>query len=268
MERRFGVHARARRALIAALALASATASAAPKGAAAKKQFARGVDAYKHGAYAVAAEALQKSYDLEADTETLFALAQSERKLDRCELALPLYEKLLAADLPVENRKSVEALRDECRAIAVTANPAEPAPPAPAPAPAQAATAGAPMVEPESEPPSSVTPAPEGRPWYRDPLGDTFTVVGLVGLGAGAYYLAAGSSADSDKQHATTYAQFRSDSDRAHSDGERGVLGLAAGGALVAAGAIWYATHRGHGHAPVTGWLAPHGGGVGFARAF
>jgi hypothetical protein len=116
VERRLAVHARThRQALIAALVLASAPAVAAPKGAAAKKQFDRGVKAYTAGDFTAAADAMSTSYELEKDPETLFAWAQAERKLEDCAKAVDLYNELLVYDLPAENRKLSRATSPSAR---------------------------------------------------------------------------------------------------------------------------------------------------------
>ncbi|MDQ3366993.1 MAG: hypothetical protein M3680_16340, partial [Myxococcota bacterium] len=141
MERRLAVHARStRHALTACVAIgalfASAPALAAPRSKGAKAAFDRGVAAYEQSDYAGAARALRQSFDLEPDVETLFAWAQAERQQDRCDNAIALYNKLLAFDLPAENRQVVLTKLDECTAIIAAAAPPAEAPVGPAVAPA------------------------------------------------------------------------------------------------------------------------------------
>lgn len=258
MERRLAVHARAhRQALIAALVLASAPAVAAPKGAAAKKQFDRGVKAYTAGDFTAAADAMSKSYDLEKDPETLFAWAQAERKLEDCAKAVDLYNELLVYELPAENRKVVESNVAECKEIlAANAPKVEDTPKQPEPPPAR--------VEEVAPPPPSHE---GGRAWWKDPVGDGLVLAGVGGLVFGGLKLASAASADSDKSNATSYADFQRFSDKATSDGKVGVIAAGAGGALVVLGVVWYATHRDHEHT-VTGWLGPTGGGLAIAGGF
>jgi hypothetical protein len=97
--------------------VASSAAVAAPKAGEARVQFDKGVAAYTKGDYAAAAEALGASFVLEADPETLFAWAQTERKLGHCDRAVDLYTKLLAMDLPAENKKAIRVQISECKAI-------------------------------------------------------------------------------------------------------------------------------------------------------
>jgi hypothetical protein len=111
-------------------------------------------------------------------------------------------------------------------------------------------------------------PTPEGRSWWRDPVGDTLLGVGLVGIGVGTAYLVVGNNAQSDMQHATTYAAYQTYSNRANSDGKIGVGMVTAGGGLAVVSLIWYVTHRGHESPPVTGWLGTRSGGLAFATGF
>ena len=269
MEHRFPVHAGAhRKALIVALALVSSTAVAAPKGAAAKKAFAKGVKAYTAGDYAAASEAMSKSYDLETDPETLFAWAQSERKLEHCDKAIELYNELLVYQLPDANKQVIQTQIGECKDILAAKTPKSVDTPKSADTPK----------EPEPPPPSNaelpapaetpVQATPEGRAWWKDPVGDGLVLVGIAGLVVGGVELSAASSADSSKTNATSYTDFKKYSDQATSDGTLGVIAASAGGALVAVGFIWYATHREHHEHAVTGWLAPAGGGLAITGGF
>lgn len=240
--------------LACAVVLGGSIATAAPKKPAAKKEFQRGVAAYTQGDYAAASAALARSFKLEADAETLFAWAQTERKLDHCDRALELYAKLMRMDLPDENKQAVTIQIDECNAIIAAAKP-EPGPPPPA--------------EPEPvQEPLKVTAAAEGRPWWKDPVGGGLVGVGLVGVGLGTVFLVQAHSADADKATAATYPEFEALDDKARSRGRLGILSLAAGGGFIAVGALWYATRKPSSSPTVTGWLAPTGGGIAVAGGF
>jgi tetratricopeptide (TPR) repeat protein len=242
-----------RQALIVAITIASGSASAAPSGAEARAQFDRGVAAYTKGDYQTADEAFGASAAMEQDPETLFAWAQTERKLDRCDRAIDLYAKLLAMDLPAENKTAINVSLGECKQI-LAAKPIKP-------------------VEPIHEdhptpPPIVAPPSPEAHPWWQDPIGDTLVGAGIVGLGVGAVMLVSAHSADQAKDHATTYSDFVSDSDRANHRGEIGVIAAAAGGAFAAAGIIRYVTRHESSERAVSAWLAPSSGGFAVAGRF
>lgn len=306
MERRLAVHARrnpqaligaaARRQisllLLGAMMVAAGTpAVAAPKRKNAKAAFDRGIAAYKKDKFAEASAALARSFDLERDVETLFAWAQSERKLDHCDRAIELYEKILAFDLPQANREAVNVKLAECRAqIAETkparapkpvepppvkpTKPAEP-PPAPPSPPVVAAPPAPPTPIVAAPPPAP--PAAVASPWYKDPIALTLLGVGVAGAGAGTVLLVSAGSLDSDSKAAfkdLRYDDSQRLADQAKSRGTLGYVTLGVGGALIAGGVVWIALrHRDAEPAQstataVTGWLAPGGGGLAVLGAF
>lgn len=255
MERRVAVHARAPRQEVrwlaaVAIVFGASTASAAPKGAEAKAAFDAGVAAYTKGDYAAASVALDKSYDLEPDVETLFAWAQTERKLERCDQASALYAKLLASDIPAENKAVVREKFEECQKILAAQPPKEPEKPV--------------VVQPAPMPPPPPPAQPEAsRAWWKDPVGGALVGVGVIGLGVGGVFLVQARSADNDKANAPSYGEFQRLEERAESRGKLGVGALIGGGVLVTAGVVWYATHGSGSHrATVTGWLDAGGGGL------
>jgi len=246
-------------AVSASLALATPV-TAAPKGGEAKAAFTKGLSAYKKGAFDSASEALAKSFALEADPDTLFAWAQSERQRGKCDKAIELFDKLLAFDLPDENKQAIREKVAECKAIVGAQKPV-PVEPAPAPPPPQ---------DPESAPVMS-TPEPvpqrdssEPRVWWKDPVGGVLVGAGVVGLGVGGYFMLSARGAESDAAAATNYFDFEEHTRRAESHGRNGVIAALAGGALVGAGIVWYATRdssKSEGTTVAT-WLAPSGGGL------
>jgi len=257
-------------AAFAALALAS-PAAAAPKTARAKKEFDRGVAAYQKQNYAAASEALAASYKLEADVETLFAWAQSERQLEHCDKSIELYGKLLELNLPAENKKVVQEKIDECKAIIAAKQPAKPTEqPASGKQPAtpekQPAT---PEKQPEApgEPeaaklPERPPPGPERSPWWKDPIGDGLVVAGVIGLGVGGYYLMSASQAEKDSK--ASDKDFKEKDDLAKSNGKIGVIAVSVGAVLVVGGVVRYVTRGGGSNkerTAVTGWFSPDGGG-------
>ncbi|HEY5951023.1 MAG TPA: hypothetical protein VIV40_36275, partial [Kofleriaceae bacterium] len=151
--------------VVASLAIAGGSAIAAPKSGEARVQFDKGVAAYTKGDYAAAAEALGASFVLEADPETLFAWAQTERKLGHCDRAIDLYTKLLGMSLPAENKQAIRVQINECKAIIAEQKPAKPdakvtkTEPAPTPEPVQAAPVQpAPVVTPVAAPAEAAAP--------------------------------------------------------------------------------------------------------------
>jgi len=271
MERRFAVHARAHRKALSGLLAAAVLltgaplASAAPKTPEAKAAFDRGVAAYTANDYAGASEALGQSYALEPDVETLFAWAQTERKLEHCDKASELYGKLLAYDLPDENKAAIRTKLADCKAIIAAQKPVEP-PPLPSPTTPVPEPAGP---APQPSPPDDLRPISTMRAWWKDPVGGALVGVGVVGLGVGGYLLVSARSLDADKDNAASYGEFERLENKANSRGTLGVIAAAGGGVLLVTGIVWYAT-RGSAERPtqVTGWVTADGGGVAAAGRF
>jgi tetratricopeptide (TPR) repeat protein len=270
--------------IVFALASVASPAEARPKRRDARTAFDRGVAAYKKGSFEAAAAALSKSFDLERDVDTLFAWAQSERKLEHCDRAVELYEKLLTFDLAAANKDAVNTMITECRAqLPANDHKVEPSPAEPQPASPPAVSpqpASPPAVSPQPEPhrvadramapdPSPPTDAsPAARAWYKDPVTLTLIGSGVVTTGVGVGFLVSASSANSDFSKAPDYDTAQRLADKAKSRQTIGVITTGAGAALVAGGVAWMFLHRGATEHAVTGWLAPGGGGVAVAGAF
>jgi hypothetical protein len=231
---------------------------AAPKGAPAKKEFDRGVIAYQKGDFKVAAEALGASFKLEADVETLFAWAQSERQLENCDKSIELFTKLLGFDLPAENKQVVQSKIDECKVIIAAKQPKEPPPPPDKPVKPEEPK----VVQPPPEKPKPVT-TPGRSPWWKDPIGDGLVGLGVVGLGVGGYFLMSASQAETDSlKHIEGFDDLNA---KAESRGRIGMISTIAGGVLLVGGIVRYATRGGGGgkeSRAITGWVTPDGGGI------
>lgn len=259
MERGITVHARAYRQALSALlaaAVMSATISpalAAPKGPKAKAEFDRGVAAYTQGDYNVASEALGKSFTLEPDVETLYAWAQTERKLERCDTASELYAKLLTYDLPAENKAAIRVKLDECKTILAAQAPA------PASDPVEPTTP-TPMLPPTDEP---AAPTTSSSSRWSSPVGLTLIGLGVVGLGTGGVLLMQARTADDDKKDAPNYGDYQRLHNTAQTRGKYGVIAAFGGAGLLATGLLYIAM-RGPAerNTQVTGWVQPDGGGV------
>jgi tetratricopeptide (TPR) repeat protein len=237
--------------VFAVLAFAAGGGVAAPKDGKARAAFDEGIAAYQKADYAKAADAFGRSYGLEADVETLFAWAQSERQADRCEKAIELYGKLLESKLPDENKQVITEKLGECKKIVAAKNPTPDPTPTPDPKPDPAPA------------PAPVTPSqPEGKSRWKDPLGGALVGAGAIGLGVGIYFLTSGSSANSDAKAADNHADAASLTDKAKSHGRIGVIATVAGGALLAGGIVRYVTRGNERRTTISGWFAPSGGGV------
>jgi tetratricopeptide (TPR) repeat protein len=268
--------------LALALVFVAGAAEAKPRRRDAKLAFDRGVTAYQKGNFESASEALGKSFALERDVDTLFAWAQSERKLEHYDKAIELYEKALTFNMPAANRSAIELNLEECRALVAPQKPkVEPSPVEPKPAEPLAQ-------EPRPQPPTTQLPplvvehtpaaaeAPPlgevpsaARPWYKDPVALGLGGVGVVATGVGIGLLISAKSLDSDSKAATDdYTRALDLRNQARLRGNIGGATAVVGvGALIGA-VVWVVVHRKSGERTVTGWLAPGGGGLAVAGGF
>jgi tetratricopeptide (TPR) repeat protein len=294
VERRLTVHAgadaeeviagRGSRGWIVALAVvsiagAASSADARPKRRDARRDFDRGVAAYQKGNYEAASDALGKSYAAEHDADTLFAWAQTERKLEHCDKAMELYQLLLAFNLPVANKTAVEQKITECREIIAVQAPRPEATPPPAP-PATPSVPAEPVIPPPAPPAPAIGPlatSPDAPPpavppaytWYRDPITLALLGAGVVGTGIGAGFLISARTEHLAVADAANLDEARQHSDNARSRRNLGFITGGLGVALLGGGATWLMLHRGSGERrTVTGWLAPGGGGLAIGGAF
>ena len=110
-------------------------------------------------------------------------------------------------------------------------------------------------------------PGPEGRAWWKDPIGGALVGAGVAGIGLGVVFLVQARGADRDKEAAATYPEYEVLADRAESRGRLGVIATVAGGALVAAGVVWYVTRKPT-EPTLTTFVLPSGGGLAVSGSF
>jgi tetratricopeptide (TPR) repeat protein len=261
---------------VAAIAAMAGSADARPKGRGARVAFDRGVAAYQKGNFVGASEALGRSFELERDVDTLFAWAQAERKLERCDKAIDLYEKILTFNLPAANKSAVEQKLAECRTVLAAQTPkVEPVPepvPAPvvAPPPSESGGPATPAAAEGDRPTPEVAPeAPSGRSRYTDPITLGLLGGGVVALGVGGGFLFAAQSASNASKNADQYQDAERSKDTAKQRGLIGAISAGAGVALVGIGVFRILTHHESGEQrTITGWLTPGGGGVAISGPF
>jgi tetratricopeptide (TPR) repeat protein len=268
VERRLPVHARPTRLIAAmtavALVFAGAPAFAAPRSAKAKALFDKGVKAYQGKDYEAAAALLDESYANEKDAETLFAWAQAERKLDRCDRAIALWEQLLEFDLPKKNKDVARQKIAECNEVLAKQQP----PPEPV-APPEPVVAPDPTPTPDpsrSRPPPPPETSQKSR--WKNPVGLTLLGLGAAGLGVGTVFLFQARAADADKNDAATYEEFIDKRDTAERKGRVAVLGVSAGAIFVAAGLTWILTRSADETPIASAWVTGDGGGLALAGEF
>lgn len=221
---------------------ATATASVAPMSPEAAAHFEMGTRHYNLQEWADAVKEYKEAYRLAPRPDILWSIAQAQRLGGDHEAAIKSYQAFLRTG-PSEKQtalaneaiiKCQSALLEKASAPAPSGEPAKkPEPPAPA-------ASGAPSASPTQSASAAPGPsAPRGPdPWYTDVLGDVLTLGGVAGVVFGGVALGVGNAKATDANAATDYASF----DRQRGAGPTlqtaGVIGLAAGGALIATGVV------------------------------
>jgi hypothetical protein len=234
----------------------------------------RAAKAHKAKKFEVALIELEAAYAIDPQPKLLFALAQVQAKLDRCEGAIENYEKFLASTQDKQKQAVVKQAIAACRTRIAEATPppadpvpVEPTPPPPEPTVVEPAPAPEPSPIVDDAPPPAHSPVMGGaetppnrgpRPWYKDAVGDALVVGGLAsGALSVVMYLKAKGELD-DAERATTldgYEQLLVD---AHDHRTYAVIFAGAGVVLLGGGLLRYALHedgesRGVALAPTSG---------------
>lgn len=217
----------------------------------ARAQFDRGRRAFEARDYASAAAAFREGYRIDAHPDFLYTLGQAERLGGNCRAAIEAYRTFLESKPPPAEAQRTEANIRRCQEVTAK----EPAPAAPPPPTPPATAQGAPPPASPSAPPTMRPPPVAGprrelperpsaaqSPWYLDGVGDAFAGTGIVGIGIGGTLLVLANTTASDANQARTLDAYVDDGDRAHDLRIAGVVCAAAGGALLIAGLVRYAT--------------------------
>jgi tetratricopeptide (TPR) repeat protein len=206
----------------------------------AKELFKQGVDAYKAGHYDDSKRLLERSYKLDANPNTLFALAQAERLLGECKLAVEHYNKVLEQVNDLNVSKLVQQNLSLC----------EKQEPGVVPAPASG----------KSEP-QVVTKVVTRDVGHGDKLAITAMTFGALSLGAaGGLYIASSSNQDAADK-ARTLDDHNTLADRANS--EKTMCYVAAGAGVALAGFAvyrWVSGSSGEASTAVSVVPTPRGG--------
>ena len=190
-----------KRAVLAAVICAARIASADPAA-----DMKKGIELYKAGKYAEAAELLKRSYDLAPKAETLFALAQAERLSGDCATAARHYHKVIEQVSDFNVAKLVQQNLALCEKT-------EPAPPPskPEPEPAKAEPAAPPP------PPQIITKTVTRDVPHTDAVAVTLVTFGGIAVGAAGGLFVASSGNRKAAETAGTLDDSNQLVDRAHS---------------------------------------------------
>lgn len=187
---------------------------------------------FERGEFDEALETIDRAIEGDSDPELLFARGFLLENLERYEEAIIDYERYLAtgpkrdkAEKAYERiqacRKALEAREDEPTAV--------PDPPPPV-------IDGAPDPAPDDED----APAPQQRPWHRDPLGGVLLGTGSAMLVAGGVLVGVGASRRLDADGGSTEDDFRQDLQSSNTLQITGIAVAVTGGLLVGGAALRY----------------------------
>ncbi|MGE0397522.1 MAG: tetratricopeptide repeat protein [Kofleriaceae bacterium] len=223
---------------VLAVALLASSVSHADTDPAAAARLKAGHEHFGAGRFSDALVEYHAAYKLDPDPDTLFAIAQTERKLGQCHLALPHYREYLASrsDFPNE----VKGVIAECWMQ---------------------------LPPPEGNKPCPSAPSVEsGLPWYKNPASGA-VLAGTVSFAVGVGFLFASSSTRDQADS----AQFSDDFDRLldEATGERriGVTFLITGALLAGGGVAYYFVTKPRSQQPTTA-VTTDGRSILFARTF
>ncbi len=224
----------------------------------ARARFARGLEYYKMKEYEAAISEFEAAFAIDPRNEILFAQAQAERLSGDCASAVVLYRRFLEHNPPAVHAEAARTSLDKCE-VALRSTPEgarqqpsnEPPPPATPP----------PLTPAENEPPARTGAAalpprpddeharPASRPFWKDPLGDTFAAAGLIAVGVGVGFYVASSSDVTAAADANRYSDHARLLDRAEQRRTFAIVGLGAGSALLIGAAVrwWWPSSRSQG---------------------
>jgi tetratricopeptide (TPR) repeat protein len=208
----------------------------------AKARYKRGLEYYKMKEYEAAISEFEAAYAIDPRNEIMFAQAQAERLSGDCASAVVLYRRFLETNPPAVHAEAARTSLDKCEVALHSTPEGDKTPPSKEPPP--------PAEPPPVEPTSGVSPAPvepapasprEGRPFWKDPLGDAFALGGVASLGVGVGFYLASSSDASAADDAPSYSEHARLLDRAEQRRTIALVGLGAGSALLVGAAVrWF----------------------------
>jgi tetratricopeptide (TPR) repeat protein len=193
----------------------------------------QGLARYQAKDYAAAIRAFEQGFTLEPRREFLFANAQARRLAGDCRGAVPLYQRFLEMSPPEVQASATHIALSRCAQQMATEKPPEAAKPVEPARP----------VEPPPPPPA---------PWTSDRVGAGLMIAGAAGLVFGGAFLAASFAAQPADDGVATWEDFDRQAATADRRATIAAVGLAGGGALVAAGVARYAWVRHRARATLT----------------
>lgn len=255
------------RALVVALALLMATASAradepAKKDHSKKKadpeadtdlarqvdeHLQRGIEFYAQKQYELALVEFRAGFALDPRPDFLFAMAQAERLSGDCPTAVVYYQRFLETHPDPNQAEAARVNLRRCNRALESGPGGRPRESTPA-ALDEAEQASAPP-EPIQVPAAALTSGPrrDESPWYRDIAGGAMAGGGVAALGVSIGFWVAKGSAEKAASESTNYFDYVDANQRASRDRTVSLVALGVGAALAAGATYRYLTLEGRG---------------------
>lgn len=257
-----------------ALAAVASTASADPTmSAAAKAEFKKGNASLKQRDYVAAIAAFDAGYAIDPNPAFLYVKGQAQRLGGDCRAAVGTYKAFLATNPAPKAVQYTQKNITACERILATSPVATPGDPKPVETEptdiedngfAEPTRDTKPTVKPplrEREPMRVDRPGP--TPWYRDRLGLTFAISGVVMLGTGVTFTLLARNDVDDAFNSFDLNEWRDANSAWERDRTVAGIGYGLGVALVGAAVIRFALVGDHGSSgPAIGASATPGGGA------
>lgn len=216
--------------------------------------------------YAAALADLTAAYELDPQTDLLFAIAQVHVKLDRCADAIPYYEKFIAAKPGAGPEAAAREAITVCKAKLPAEPKPEPTPPPTTGTTTEPTTETTTTVATTTEPAQPLTEPPpmrdEPRAWFKDPVGGALVGVGVAGVVVGAVLYTGARGKLDDAENADTYEQSEALIDDARSTRTIAAIAGIGGVVLIGAGVTRYIMVRGRTREEATLGVVPTRGGA------
>lgn len=230
------------RSLLLLLALVPATALADAKSQA-KAHIDKATAFHGEGKFKEALEQLTLAYALDPKPELLYAIGQVHVQLGNCDQAISFYERFLGTKPAAGPAAAAKEAIATCKNAPPPEVKPDPEPvqqkPDPEPMPQQPDPEPQPLPQPRPETPTSV----EGKPWYKDVVGDALVGGGIVcGVLGVVFYTQMNAKYDDseDRSKADTVEEYNDLRDQAKAKGNL-ALGFGIGSVvLIGAGVARY----------------------------
>ena len=205
----------------------------------------RGIEFYAERQFELAIIEFRAGFALDPRPDFLFALAQAERLSGDCSTAVVYYRRFLQTKPDINQSEAASVNMKRCvRALESGPGGKRLARPSDALSEAERTSAAPPPLTPlaNSRPTIGRQNDVPTKPWYRDVIGTSLLVSGVVGLGVGVGFFVASNSDENDALGANDQVVYERSIDSARSKRNVSIATASIGSALLVGAMIRYLT--------------------------